>query len=63
MDPVLGKDTEKATLEWLVEALQHARSKGQTKLAGYLEGVADEVVFEAEWMVARESLVGESLLR
>ncbi len=58
MDPVLGKDTEKATLKWLVKALEQARFDGQTKIAGYLAEVADEVVFEAEWMAVRESLVG-----
>jgi hypothetical protein len=43
-----GADTEQATLAWLVEALEHARSRGQTKLVGYLEEVADDVVFEVE---------------
>jgi hypothetical protein len=54
----LGGETEKATLEWLVEALEQTRSKGQTKLVGYLEEVTDEVVFETEWMARRASLVG-----
>jgi hypothetical protein len=48
LNPALNRDTEKATLEWLVEALVQARSGGQTKLVGYLEAVADEVVFEVE---------------
>jgi hypothetical protein len=49
LDSALGGDTEKATLEWLVEALEHARrSERQTKIVGYLEEVADEVVFELE---------------
>ncbi len=48
MNSALDRDTEKATLEWLVEALVQARSRGQTKLVGYLEAVADEVVFEVE---------------
>jgi hypothetical protein len=52
LDSVLDGDTETATLEWLVSALDHARSRGQTKLVGYLEEVADEVVFEVE--AARE---------
>ena len=43
-----GADTEQATLAWLVEALEYARSGGQTKLVGYLEEVADDVVFEVE---------------
>lgn len=48
MDSALSGDTETATLEWLVTALEHARSKGHTKVVGYLEEVADDVVFEVE---------------
>lgn len=48
MDQALGGETEKATLDWLVEALEHARAEGQAKLVSYLEEVADEVVFEIE---------------
>ena len=48
MASALGPDTDTATLEWLVSALEHARSTGQTKAVGYLEEVADEVVFEVE---------------
>ena len=48
MDSALGEDTEVATLEWLGRALEQARSRGQTNLVGYLEEVADEVVFEVE---------------
>ena len=48
MDSVLGEDTETATLAWLVNALEHARARGQTKLVGYLEAVVDDVVFEME---------------
>ena len=43
-----GADTEQATLAWLVEALEYARSRGQTKVVGYLKEVADDVVFEVE---------------
>ena len=43
-----GADTEQATLAWLVEALEYARSRGQTKVVSYLEEVADDVVFEVE---------------
>jgi hypothetical protein len=35
LNPALNRDTEKATLEWLVEALVQARSGGQTKLVGW----------------------------
>ena len=55
---MLDVDTETATLAWLVSALEHARSRCQTKLAGYLEEVADEVVFEVEMVATRASLVG-----
>ena len=51
-------DTNTATLDWLVEALEHARARGQTKLVGYLEEVADDVVFEVEMSARRTSLVG-----
>jgi hypothetical protein len=44
LDSALGGDTDTATLEWLVSALDHACFRGQTKLVGYLEEVADEVV-------------------
>jgi hypothetical protein len=58
LDLVLGGDTETATLVWLVSALEHARSRGQTKVVGYLEEVADDVVFEVEMSARRASLVG-----
>ena len=41
-------DSETETLAWLVSALEHVRSRGQTKVVGYLEEVADDVVFEVE---------------
>ena len=53
-----GANSETATLEWLVTALGYARSRGQTKVVGYLEEVADEVVFEVEMVARRTSLVG-----
>ena len=54
-------DSETATLEWLVTALDYARSKGQTKVVGYLEEVADDVVFEVEMVARRTSLVGKRM--
>ena len=51
-------DSETATLAWLVEALEHVRSRGQTKAVAYLEEVADDVVFEVEMVARRASLVG-----
>ena len=41
-------DAQMATLVWLMGALQRAREGGHERLAGYLEAVADDVVFEAE---------------
>ena len=51
-------DNETSTLAWLVEALEYTRSKGQTKVVGYLEEVADDVVLEVEMAARRTSLVG-----
>jgi hypothetical protein len=56
-DSMSRADTETAILAWLVSALEHARSRGQTNVVGYLEEVADEVVFEVEWIARRGSLV------
>ena len=53
-------DTEKATLEWLVSALEYARTRDQTRVVGYLEEVADDVVFEVEMVARRTSLVGSA---
>lgn len=53
-----GADTEKATLTWLVSALGHAHTRGQTKVTGRSEEVADDVVSEVEMRVRRASLVG-----
>ena len=58
MNSAVGEASEAATLAWLVSALEHARSRGQTKVVGYLEEVADEVVFEVEMAARRASLVG-----
>jgi hypothetical protein len=58
LDLVLGADTETATLAWLVQALEQTRSRGQTKVVGYLEEVADDVVLEVEMVARRTSLVG-----
>jgi hypothetical protein len=57
-DSMKGVNTDTATLEWLVTALQYTRSRGQTKVVGYLEEVADEVVFEVEMVARRTSLAG-----
>ena len=51
-------DSETATLAWLVSALEHTRSRGQTKVVGYLEEVTDDVVFEIEMRARKTSLVG-----
>ena len=57
MDSGLLGATETATLAWLVSALEFACTRGQTKLVGYLEEVADDVVFEVEMAARRASLV------
>jgi hypothetical protein len=48
LDVPIGTDTETATLGWLVSALERAREGGNERLVGYLEAVADDLVFEAE---------------
>ncbi len=35
-------------LSWLMSALEHTRAQGQTEVTGYLEAIADDVVFEME---------------
>ena len=55
---MLDVDTDTATLAWLVSALEHARTRGQMKVEGYLGEVADEVVLEVEIAARRASLVG-----
>jgi hypothetical protein len=47
-DSALVEDTDAATMGWLVRALEHAHSRGQTKLVGYLEVVVEDLVFEVE---------------
>ena len=43
----MSKDTQ-VCLVWLAEALQQLRPEGQEKVAGYLEAVLEEVVFETK---------------
>ena len=52
LDAPTGVDSETATLGWLMDALEQARSQGQSKAVGYLEAVAEDVLFETE-MAAR----------
>jgi hypothetical protein len=42
-----------AALTWLIEALEYARSNGQTRVVDYLEAVLDDVVFEMESVARR----------
>ena len=35
-------------LSWLMGALEHTRAQGQTEVVGYLEAIADDVMFEME---------------
>ncbi len=53
LDVTSGVGTETATLAWLVESLEYARFNGQTKVAGYLEAVLDDAVFEMEMLARR----------
>ena len=39
---------DSATLTWLGEALEYARRRNQAELAGHLEEVLDDAVFEME---------------
>jgi hypothetical protein len=50
-------DNDAATLEWLVEALEHSRSQGQTEVVEYLESIASDMVFEMEMAARRASLL------
>ena len=38
--------------------MEYARSRDQTKVLGYLEEVADDVLFEVEMVARRTSFVG-----
>ena len=53
LDAPTGVDSETVTLGWLENALEQARSQGQSKTAGYLEAVAEDVVFEMEMVTRR----------
>jgi hypothetical protein len=44
LNSALGGDTEAEILSWLMDALEHAHARGQTKLVGFLEAVVEEVV-------------------
>ncbi len=35
-------------LTWLMSALEHTREHDQTRVTGYLEAIADDVIFEME---------------
>jgi hypothetical protein len=50
-------DDDSATLAWLVDALEQARSQGQTRIVDHLETIADDVVFEMEVIARRASLL------
>jgi hypothetical protein len=48
LDSTLGAHTDTATLAWLISALGHARTQGQTKLLTYLQIILEDTVFEME---------------
>ena len=50
-------DNDTATLGWLVEALEQARSQGQTEIVDHLETIAADMVFEMERAARRASLL------
>ena len=58
MEVPLGVENATATLAWLVSALEQARSQGRSKAIGYLEAVADDVVFELESAARRSRYKG-----
>ncbi len=35
-------------LSWLMSALEHTRAQDQTEVVGYLEAIAEDVMFEME---------------
>ena len=59
MEPKSGLDDDTSALAWLIVALEQARTRGQVKLVGYLETIADDVVFEMETTVHRTSLLSK----
>ena len=50
-------DNDAATLGWLVEALEQARSQEQTEVVDHLETIAADMVFEMEMAARRASLL------
>jgi hypothetical protein len=50
-------DNDSATLGWLVEALEQARSQGQAEVVDHLETIAADMVFEMEMAARRASLL------
>ena len=58
LDVPVEVDTDTRTLAWLVSALEQARREGQAKAVGYLEAVADDVVFEMESAARRSRFKG-----
>lgn len=48
MDLLVSTETDKSTLLWLMNALERTRTQDRTKLAGYLEAVLEDVIFEVE---------------
>lgn len=58
MEIPLGVENDTATLAWLVNALKRAREEGHVRLVGYLEAVADDIVFELESAARRTQYKG-----
>ena len=57
MELKANMDNDTATLGWLVEALEQARSQGQEEIVDHLETIAADMVFEMEMAARRASLL------
>jgi len=52
-----GVEGDTVELVWLVNALEYTRARGQSNIVDYLETIADDVVFQAEMVARRASLL------
>ena len=57
LDLKANMDNDTATLGWLVEALEQARSQGHTEIVEHLETIAADMLFEMEMAARRASLL------
>jgi hypothetical protein len=59
----ISKAEDQATAAWAQEGLKRANDSGQAKLAGLLEAVRDDIVFELELFEAPRLVVSEVMER